>query len=149
MPAPSRDWIRLVAYLGLFAIVAWWVLHDTTPPPTEVSLRQDATLSRFTRAQMKILSEAFESYRSANGRFPTGDNAVVLKALTDAAGIRHSRFLKMKMTQPGAAGTFLDPWFAPYRFEFTSTYTFTIRSAGPNGRFGDGDDITFPNPPGR
>lgn len=145
MPAPSRDWIRLVAYLGLFTMVAWWVLRDTSPPPTEVSLRQDATLSRFTRAQMKILSEAFESYRAANGRLPTGDNAVVLKALTDDPGNRHSRFLKMKMTQPGAAGAYLDPWFTPYRFEFTATNTFTIRSAGPNGRWGDGDDITFPS----
>lgn len=148
MPAPSRDWIRLFAYLFLFAIVAWWVLRDTTPPPTAYALRQDATLSRFTRAQMKVLTEAFDSYRTANGRFPAGDNSAVMQTLT-AAGTRHSRFLKMKMTQPGAAGMFLDPWFTPYRFEFTATNSFTIRSAGPNGRFGDGDDIAYPTPAAR
>ena len=142
MPAPSRDWIRLIAYLCLFALVAWWVLRDSSPPPTPFSLRQDATLSRFTQAHMKVLAEAIDSYRKTNGHLLAGDNAAIMKTLV-TAGARHSAFLKAKMNQPNAAGAFLDPWFTPYRIQFSGTNSFSIQSAGPNGRFGDGDDLSF------
>ena len=42
-----------------------------------------------------------------------------------------------------SGGEIMDYWKTPFRIEFAGQTNFIIRSAGPNRKFGDKDDIVF------
>jgi len=90
----------------------------------------------------KQLSLSFESYKQTFGSYPTGENAVIARAL---AGDNQQ---KLEMFHFAVNSTnknceIVDPWKTPYKFVFDGTNSFTILSAGFDQKFGDADDIIF------
>ena len=85
---------------------------------------------------------AIEAYREENGSYPTGDNAAVFSTLRGSNANRVV-FLRVKPWQINSDGQFVDPWGTPYDISVSTNANLRIRSAGPNGRFGDRDDMVL------
>jgi hypothetical protein len=102
------------------------------------------TQAFFTEA--RTLIEALQNYRKAIGRFPAGDSAQLLSALS-GEGVAGERVLVMTKVEGrrDSQGRPVDPWGTPIQVFFAGE-TILIRSAGPNRSFEDsaapgGDDL--------
>jgi hypothetical protein len=47
------------------------------------------------------------------------------------------------LNRTNAQGEILDLWNTPYKIEIVGQINFIVRSAGPNKKFGDADDVVF------
>ena len=88
------------------------------------------------------LSVALQSYYSAFEKYPTGTDVQIFNALR-GKNPRNFVFFDVGSRGVGTNGELLDPWKTPYRIEFIAQTNFVIRSAGPDQKFGDKDDIVF------
>jgi hypothetical protein len=82
------------------------------------------------RAELESIATALESYRREHGAY--------VGATTEAALIDHlsPRYLARVIR--------IDPWHQPYEYEGGGG-AFTLRSAGPDGKFRTSDDILLTN----
>lgn len=83
---------------------------------------------------------AIDLFEQDTGRYPTSDEG--LAALIENPQVTNWRgpYLKSVMVPP-------DPWGNPYRYSYPSELTasetlYDIVSAGPDGTFGNNDDVT-------
>jgi general secretion pathway protein G len=108
---------------------------------TIMAILMNAILAKHERAKIDLtavklsrLSDSLVQYKLDSPRFPTTDEG--LMALREApAGARNWRG---PYTEPDKL---LDPWDRPIRYELVNAKTYKLTSAGPNGEFGDEDDI--------
>jgi hypothetical protein len=85
---------------------------------------------------------ALKAYHMECGNSPTGSQAAVMKALC-GSNPRQIIFYELPSSKrrQNALGEFLDPWGTPYEISIVSSNEVRVRSAGPNKKFGDSDDI--------
>jgi hypothetical protein len=93
-----------------------------------------------TKRELQSIASALDKYFTTSNSFPAGDSAAMLRTLigSNSAG---TIFLNPRKTN--ASGEMLDMWSTPYRIEIAGQTNTVMRSAGPNRRFGDKDDIVF------
>jgi hypothetical protein len=89
-----------------------------------------------TQFESKDIASALKKRVTVTGSLSTIDNAFILQAVFGT-----NTFLYSDRTN--ANGQFLDPWETPYKIDILGQTNFTVRSAGPNKKFGDADDIIF------
>jgi hypothetical protein len=84
--------------------------------------------SERARAELESIATALESYRRERGAY--------IESKSEAALIDHlnPRYLARVIR--------VDPWSRPYGYEGTST-SFTLRSAGPDGKMNTDDDVVL------
>lgn len=66
-----------------------------------------------------------------------------LASVLTGKNVRGMNFLRRYDIKMDAQGQFLDLWRHPYVFAYLSLTTVEIRSAGPNGKLYDDDDIVL------
>jgi general secretion pathway protein G len=81
-----------------------------------------------TRASISAIKTAVEAYEIRMGRYPES-----IDDLTVGTDSLPPLLEKNRIT---------DAWGNPFDFKKTGKYEFQIRSAGPDGQMGTGDDIT-------
>jgi hypothetical protein len=96
------------------------------------------------QADLRLLHEVFAAWQTNFPREgnPVGENAEITRALAGANA------LKLALVPPdhpalNAAGELTDRWGTPFRFHQLSGTRMELRSAGPDRRFGTGDDAEF------
>ena len=72
--------------------------------------------------------------RVAAGTLPNIRSGSVLRTFVEPAGFPN---------QTNAQGEIIDPWNVPFQIEIAGQTNFIVRSAGPDKKFGDADDIIF------
>lgn len=116
---------------------------STEPVDGPITLAADLDAPSGTAAaDLQILTEVFAAWRT---NFPHDGNPVGENAEITAALMGKNR-LKLALIPPGhralnGDGELCDRWGTPYRFHQLSGTKMEIRSAGPDKKFGTGDDI--------
>ena len=91
-------------------------------------------------AEFDKISIMFRDYRSLHGENPVGTNAEIMKAII--GGNPKGAVLGPPEGQTlGSGGELLDPWGTPYFFHQLSSIRVEIRSAGPDRRMWNEDDL--------
>lgn len=103
----------------------------------------DDTKRKVSQIEMKEVGAALQQYRAAFGIYPLGDNASISKAL-GGENPKQTTFLDLKRRWVDTNGGLVDFWHTPYIIQTNQTSGLSIRSAGPNRRFGDADDLEQP-----
>ncbi|HZN40361.1 MAG TPA: type II secretion system protein GspG [Planctomycetota bacterium] len=121
MSTRRATWVRI----ALLAILLGWCAEATCVPP------QNGDVARVAKAdsEMRLLADAVRSWRRRHGHSPASLHELVT---ADATGMRHLLELP------------IDPWGHDYELRdqvMGRRATFVV-SAGPNGVFGDGDDVS-------
>ncbi|MBI3882469.1 MAG: type II secretion system protein GspG [Verrucomicrobia bacterium] len=88
--------------------------------------------------QMTNVRGALQTYRTTYGNFPTGD---VRRISAILGGENPRQILFLDTENANRSIPLIDPWKTPLRITYTSATNFTLESAGPNGKFGDADDL--------
>ena len=84
---------------------------------------------------------AFEAYKAEFGGYPSGSSTVTLRRLQGDNPRQHNFLSPLRPADINKQGEYLDPWKTPYDIMILSDAFVRIRSAGPNKRFGDEDDL--------
>lgn len=113
------------AFLGL---LIWPELHRERPTPV-------------VNIDMLNLVAALEKSREIFGTYPTGTWQEISQALMGKNQEGHV-FIDPKWTN--RQGELVDPWGTP--FSLTIETNVILKSAGPNRRFGDKDDVVRVKP---
>ncbi len=91
-------------------------------------------------AEFDKISLMFRDYRSLHGENPVGTNAEIMKSII--GGNPKGAILGPPEGQSlGSGGELLDPWGTPYFFHQLSKERIEIRSAGPDRRLWNEDDL--------
>jgi hypothetical protein len=118
-------------------------------PATSITLLPGATIiEELHKADMssendlQLLDTLFRTYRQAVRDNPTGENYEIVEALT---GSNQKGVAVIPLEHPSISsdGELLDRWGSPYHFHSISSQTMEIRSAGPDGKLWNSDDITL------
>ena len=93
---------------------------------------------------LQILGEVFEMWQTNFPREgnPVGLNAEITAALT-GDNVHRFAFIAPTHRAIDAAGELCDRWGTPFRFHQISGRQMEIRSAGPDRKFGTGDDVAL------
>ena len=94
------------------------------------------------RMEISNLEAALNQYRAEYGIFPQGTNSAIFKILL-GENPRKIIFYSANSNRFNSQGEYLDLWKTPYEIKVEQT-NYSIRSAGPNGIFGDKDDLKLP-----
>jgi type II secretory pathway pseudopilin PulG len=92
------------------------------------------------RAQLLAIVEAGEAYRAEYGSVPQGGATAVLSALR-GSNEKERVFLELPAGMTNERGEVVDVWGTPVEIWTTGSQRVEARSAGPNRRFGDHDDL--------
>jgi len=118
-------------------------------PAASITLLPGATIiEELHQAEMSgeddlhLLDTLLLTYRQAVRDNPTGENYEIVEALT---GSNQKSVAVIPLEHPSISsdGELLDRWGSPYHFHSISSQTMEIRSAGPDGKLWNGDDITL------
>jgi hypothetical protein len=126
--------IILIGAVLLFGMSAlWFGLPE---------VRFAAEQGRVARAQRQLASfmEAVEAYRVAYGTEP-GETAKEITASLLGENVEGGIFLEISVDQTNAQGELMDPWGTAWEIWRVGEDRIEARSAGPNRRFGDHDDL--------
>jgi general secretion pathway protein G len=133
--AKPRDWISWLVYsvLGCFLLV---IVTEVFAPHMGPSF---GPVDPVTAAKLDIynIGLGLAQFKTANGRYPT--TAEGLQALVQKpAGANLPNWNQIFETLP------VDPWGNPYEYKqlLGATKGFDVRSFGPDGKPGGGDDIS-------
>ena len=85
--------------------------------------------------ETKQLASALKQRAIETGELTNFDNGFIYHALFGANSYHSDR--------TNAQGELFDLWKTPYQIEILEQTNFIVRSAGPNKKFGDADDIIF------
>lgn len=92
-----------------------------------------------------ILEESALSYKKDYDAYPTGSGTEIVASLL-GKNTRNKSYLRPEFQSfLDDKGYVSDSWNRPFRFDSQSDGSFKLRSAGPNGVFDDGDDLTSAN----
>ncbi len=102
-------------------------------------VRRAAQIGAAARARLQLDQwvRVAEAYRQAHGVLPVGEDAVVLEWMRADGAVRR---VMEDERRAGTAGQILDPWGTAWRIRDGARLE--VRSAGPNGEFGDEDDLS-------
>jgi hypothetical protein len=131
MPRPAT----VLSALAILALAGCARFSSGASPTTPVTQPLDAQARLYDHAQR--LADGVARYRDATqGRMPQTMRDLALQIAADG--------------QPCFTEQLKDHWFQPYAYAVTSepAGTFSLVSAGPSGRLGDGDDLRIDRGPG-
>jgi hypothetical protein len=94
-----------------------------------------------TAVEMSGICLALQQYESETGVFPAGTNAAVFQLLYGTNPFHRDFFDPGDRTNIN--GEFLDAWGSPYVIQIYSRTNVLIKSAGPDGKWGDQDDYVL------
>lgn len=97
---------------------------------------QAARNQRILSAEVDALFEAFHKYKQIVGKYPSGSNAEIARAIREGNNEKKLMILAVKDSQLNAKGEIVDPWGTPLKIYFAQNEVL-IRSAGPNRQFED------------
>ncbi|MSU25210.1 MAG: hypothetical protein EXS32_15495 [Opitutus sp.] len=130
-------------------------LLENQPPKTEKSSAPASPIADelnapagTIRGDLALLNELFVTFQTNFPRTgnPVGENAEITAALTGDNPVKFS-FLSPRHRAINARGELCDRWGTPFRFHQVSGTQMEIRSAGPDKKFGTGDDASWPPAP--
>ena len=130
-------WVSAVATLTSFTILVFMSFCGVESPPHQPSDMQRAKLT--ARMEVTVSVEASFRYRAKFGKLPTGEHQ-----LSDAIMLLEPSRAAIKGWIDTKSGNVIDPWGTPLVI-LVSTDSFSIVSAGPDRKFGTGDDIIRSN----
>jgi hypothetical protein len=131
---PRAPLIILISAVVVFAVTSvWFGLPE---------VRFAAEQGRVSRARMHLASflHATEAYRTTFGSLPEGTPAEIAASLL-GANPESKVFLEVTADRTNAQGAFVDPWGTAWEIWKAGENRLDARSAGPNRRFGDHDDL--------
>lgn len=113
----------------------------------KLSTRQESRLAeeQFRRTMTNIVV-TMKTQFSKTGRYPSADAEYFLKVLSSSSSATNSSmffYLKPWNTRTNNFEGFLDNWGMPLRMEMAGETNFILRSAGPDQKYDDADDIVF------
>ncbi|HZL14210.1 MAG TPA: hypothetical protein VFC85_08710 [Verrucomicrobiae bacterium] len=88
-------------------------------------------------ADEKQIASALKQCVAETGGLTNIDNGFVYQTVFDALHLNYGS------ERTNSQGEILDIWKMPFQIEITPPTKFIVRSAGPNKKFGDADDIIF------
>jgi hypothetical protein len=91
---------------------------------------------RALSTEVDQLFEAFHKYKGIVGKYPSGSNAQIAKAIRDGDNEKKLMIMAVRDSQLNAKGEIIDPWGTPLKIYFAQNEVL-IRSAGPNKQFED------------
>jgi hypothetical protein len=116
------------AFLLIWAIIGGMLMSRAA---------KDFNLRAYTAAEIQQITTAVNLY-STNATMREVDSPSIFRALA-GSNSTHTAYLVSKQTN--AEGEVLDYWKTPYRIEKSGPTNFSVRSAGKNKIYGDGDDL--------
>jgi Tfp pilus assembly protein PilE len=124
------EWLIVVAIVAVLTAVLQ-PIHHGEPIGSRIKL---------TRIDMTNLAGALNQHRLTKGAYPPGDFAAMIELLI-GSHVYQTNSLEKNFRSFNEERQPVDLWLTPYRIETNSTNGLSIRSAGPNRRFGDADDL--------
>ncbi len=94
-----------------------------------------------TTQQVFMVESAVEDFTSDTGAPPAGDHARILEILMGDNPEKRNYF-GSDIASALQEGKMVDAWQRPLQIKSTPEGAIEVRSAGPNGDFGDADDVT-------
>ena len=94
------------------------------------------------RIEIRSIASALKTNQAVFRSYPTGDAVLISKALR-GDNPRKMVLLEARSNGISIKGELLDLWGTPYEIGIVGQTNLVIRSAGPNKKFGDADDIIF------
>jgi len=91
-------------------------------------------------ADLEMMRTLIRDYRAVFGENPVGTNAEITHTLT-GTNPRHVPFLSGGSPNVNSNGELVDRWGTPYFFHQVSGHDMEIRSAGPDRRMWNADDV--------
>lgn len=134
-PNESQQGMTIIEILIVIALMS-----------TIMAILVNAILGKYERAKIDLtavklsrLGESLVQFKLDSSRFPSTDEGLksLLEAPSEARNWRGPYAETDKL---------LDPWDRPIRYELMNPKAYKISSAGPDGDFGNEDDIIFPKP---
>lgn len=128
---------RLVFWLGLLAVFAFLCWLVTGGVPTEKEKTKAKVLE--TLVEERSMGELLEEKASKVGGLTNIPNEFILNPFLTTNIYEGISFT----TRTNGLGELIDIWQMPFQIKFAGQTNIIIRSAGPNKKFGDKDDIIF------
>jgi hypothetical protein len=122
--------------LGLFVVFAFfcWLIGSGVPTKNE---KKQAMIIE-TMSEERIMAQLLNEHATKLGGMTNLGNEFILRSLHDTNGLGFSFENRTNLS-----GQLIDLWQTPFRFTLAGRTNFIVRSAGPNQKFGDKDDIIF------
>jgi hypothetical protein len=123
----------LLGLLVIFAICGWLI-------SSEIPTDRDRTKAKITRTlvEERLMAEMLTEQAVKLGGLTNLANEFILSAIRTTNEPQYSF-----ASRTNALGRVVDHWQTPFQIDLVALTNFTIRSAGPNLKFGDADDIIF------
>jgi hypothetical protein len=131
---PRTPLIILVLAILLFGVSAVWF-----GVPQVRSAAEQGQIMR-VRIQFAEFLEATQAYRDKYGLLPEGTASEIVAALTGDNPEKRV-FWEVSSEQTNQLGQLIDPWGSPWEIWHVGKDRMEARSAGPNRRLGDHDDL--------
>jgi hypothetical protein len=128
---------RLGFWLGLLAVFAFLCWLVTGGVPTEKEKTKAKVLE--TLVEERSMGELLEEKASKVGGLTNIPNEFILNPFLTTNIYEGISFT----TRTNGLGELIDIWQMPFQIKFAGQTNIIIRSAGPNKKFGDKDDIIF------
>jgi hypothetical protein len=124
----------LLILLAIFALLGWLV---GTGVPTEKEKTKAKVLE--TYVEERSMAELLEEKALASGGLTNVPNEFILNPF-----LITNKYTGISFTsRTNASGEVVDIWQTPFQITFVKQTNFIVRSAGPNSKFGDANDIVF------
>ena len=121
-------------YLVATLLIAWLILNSVP------RIYSGPGKAGYMRLNAEEVGRGINLYKKRFGEYPTGENATIIKKLS-GQNPHHDVLIEHVSKSINWRGQIVDMWRQPLKFEFEGTNNFIINSAGPNEKFGDGDDV--------
>jgi hypothetical protein len=128
---------RLGFWLGLLAVFAFLCWLVTGGVPTEKEKTKAKVLE--TLVEERSMGELLEEKASKVGGLTNIPNEFILNPFLTTNIYEGISFT----TRTNGLGELIDIWQMPFQIKFVGQTNIIIRSAGPDQKFGDSDDIIF------
>jgi hypothetical protein len=128
---------RLVFWLGLLAVFAFLCWLVTGGVPTEKEKTKAKVLE--TLVEERSMGELLEEKASKVGGLTNIPNEFILNPFLTTNIYEGISFT----TRTNGLGELIDIWQMPFQIKFVGQTNIIIRSAGPDQKYGDSDDIIF------
>jgi hypothetical protein len=128
---------RLGFWLGLLAVFAFLCWLVTGGVPTEKEKTKAKVLE--TLVEERSMGELLEEKASKVGGLTNIPNEFILNPFLTTNIYEGISFT----TRTNGLGELIDIWQMPFQIKFVGQTNIIIRSAGPDQKYGDSDDIIF------
>ena len=128
------EWLTIAAFVAASATLV--ALH----PKPKGCLGLTLNAAQQCRLAMNHVAQAMKFHVAEYGEYPRGNADAILAALCGRVPGKRA-WLDLGTNSLDENGAFVDPWRTTYEIGTNQTNGLSIRSAGPNRRFGDIDDL--------